>query len=553
MLRYLKVENLAIIDAAELELDGGFICLTGESGAGKSVLIDALLLLGGGRASSDLVRTGCDRAVVEAVFTLPETSRELELLEGNELILRREVTAEGRSRAMVNGVMVPNNVLAGYAELAFEIHGQHGQQRLLRKANHQAIFDEQVGLVDRVAAFRAGMEELRNRFRAYWDLKDGEAQRLREIDFLELQIGEIEAVGPSEEDADLELRLKAARNHETIRTAREELGTVLRKDLLPGLARVEKLLLTLGEYEPGLNEYRAQIDGLSATLSDLEGEVAYRDDDFDERALRKMEERESALNKLYMKYGRCLDEVLEEHASLKRRLRELEGDTSTLAERWREIEKAYASLRREASALATAREKAAGPFVRGVEKKLRQLAMSAARFSVHHHQAPWPEKLPETRELELPAPEIGFQLAANPGEPLRSLERVASGGELSRVLLALIGSFQRDSARLLVFDEIDAGLGGESAHEVGRELAALGKRHQALCVTHFAQVARYADQMIKLEKRVHQGRTTTSMVRCDTEQRIDELARLLGGDAAAPELREHARKLLAVTASDEDG
>ena len=179
--------------------------------------------------------------------------------------------------------------------------------------------------------------------------------------------------------------------------------------------------------------------------------------------------------------------------------------------------------------------------------------MAKARFAVHRHQPPWPEMLERARTLALPDSEISFQLAANPGESLRSLERVASGGELSRVLLALISAIQRDSGRLLVFDEIDAGLGGASAHHVGRELAALGKRHQALCVTHFAQVARFADHMIKLEKRVRGGRTTTSMVRCDTEQQIDELARLMGGDVDAPDLREHARKLLAVTESEGNG
>ncbi len=553
MLRTLRVKNLAIIDLAELELDGGFVCLTGESGAGKSVLIDALLLLAGTRASSDLVRSGCDKAVVEASFTLPEQSPEHELLEGDELFLRREVTAEGRSRALVNGVMVPNSVLGSYAELAFEIHGQHGQQRLLRQTDHLGIFDEQVALSDQSQAFRARLEELRTDFRAWWEQKDGEARRLKEIDFLKLQIAEIAEVGPREEDADLELRLKAARNGETIRAARADLATLLNGDLMPGLTRLTRLLDTLREYDPSLDAYREQVDGASATLGDLFAEVSYRDDEYDAAALRAMEERENALNRLYMKYGRNLEEVMAEHATLKRRLAALQGASSGLEEGRRALEARYAELLEAGRALQAAREKAAIPFARKVEKKLRSLAMPGARFAVHCHAPAWPARLTEDRVLALPAPELSFQLAANAGEPLRPLARVASGGELSRVLLALISAFQRDSGRLLVFDEIDAGLGGETAHKVGRELADLGRRHQVLCVTHFAQVARFADHLIKIEKKVRGGRTTTSLVSCDTEQRVDELTRLLGGDEASPDLRQHARKLLAAQGSGQGG
>ncbi|MDJ0836608.1 MAG: DNA repair protein RecN [Acidobacteriota bacterium] len=549
MLRYLKVNNLAVIDLAELEFESGFVCLTGESGAGKSVLIDAMLLLMGRRASSDIVRAGCDKAVVEAEFEPARAGPELELLEDNQLYLRREITAEGRSRAFVNGVMVPNNVLSSYAELAFEIHGQHGQQRLLKKTNHLTIFEDQTGLKAKTEDFRRRLEKLRADFHTWWELKDGEAQRLKEIDFLRLQIHEIDEVKPTEEDASLEQRLKRARNQETIRAARAELSELLNRDLGPGLTLADKLLATLVEYEPDLAAYQEQLTSLEAIVSDLYAEVAYNDDVFDEAALRRLETRETALNKLYMKYGRNLEEVLTEHRALKKRLEELSGVSSDLDKHRAQLERDYAALRKSRKALIAAREKAIGPFARKVQGNLRELAMSEARFEVHHRWPDWPETLTEERRLDLPAPDFHFLLSSNPGEPVRPLSKIASGGELSRVLLALIGAFTRPTARLLVFDEIDAGLGGETAHKVGAKLAELGEHYQVLCVTHFAQVARFAAQMIKLEKKVTRGRTATSLVICDNEQRVDELARLMGGDAASKDLREHARKLLSDTAA----
>jgi len=547
MLRYLKVTNLAIIDEAELELGPGFICLTGESGAGKSVLIDALLLLAGQRASSDMVRGGCDKAIVEAEFELNQVDASHDLIEEAQLLLRREITAEGRSRAFVNGVMVPNGVLQTYADLAFEIHGQHGQQRLLKNKFHGLIFEDQTGLKPKVASFQNQLEELRQRFRIYWELKDGEAQRLKEIDFIELQIKEIEEVKPNKADADLELRLKRSRNGETIRAARAELAELLGARLLPNLTRAEKLLRTLIEFSPELVAYGEEMTSLAATLADLHTEVGYGDDYFDPRTLQKLEARQSALYKLYMKYGRNLEEVLEEAGRLKQRLIELKGASSGLSGHWQDLEKCYAQLYASRERLIAAREKAIAPFTRDIKKNLRELALPGAEFQVHHNWPPWPKELTGERELHLSSAELHFLFSSNPGEPVRSLARVASGGELSRVLLALIGAFKRPSERLLVFDEVDSGLGGETAHAVGAKLAELGKKHQALCVTHFAQVARCADQQIKLEKKVKAGRTTTSLVRCDYEQRIQELARLMGGDAGSESLQAHARELIGKT------
>ena len=552
MLKHLKIENLAVIDRAELDLDAGFICLTGESGTGKSVLIDALLLLCGERASSDLVRTGCEKAVVEAVFErdtsdLPETDLVL-LEEGEELFLRREVRQDGKSRAFVNGVMVPNNLLQKYGELAFEIHGQHGQQRLLKPANHLAIFDDQNGLGDQASRFDEALEDFRQDYREYRERVEGEANRLKELDFLQVQIGEIEEAGISEDDADLEVRLKRARNQEKIRANRYDLNKLLEDQLVPDLQSAERLLLELAEFEPSLEPYSEQLTSLSAVLGELRHETSvWTEGEDDQDILPQLEARESTLNKLFMKYGRDVPEVLAELDRLKARRETLLRDSEGLESRWAALENHYARLKAIREGLHRTRAKATTSFTKTVKAGLRELAMPKAEFVVENQWPTWPAQLDRHQSglPSLPGAKLQFLFSSNLGEPVKALTKVASGGELSRVLLALINAFQRPAKTLLVFDEIDAGLGGEIAHTVGAKLAQLGKHHQVMCVTHFAQVARFADQQIKLEKQTAKGRTFTSLAVCDYEQRVAELARLMAGNAASQNLQQHARELLA--------
>ncbi|CAM2068314.1 DNA repair protein RecN [Sulfidibacter corallicola] len=543
MLRFLKIENLAVINQAELELGDGFICLTGESGAGKSVIIDALLLLGGGRASSDLVRTGFAKAVVEAEFEVDTPQDDLDLLDGSQLFLRREISKEGKSRSFVNGTLVPNAVLQKYSRLAFEIHGQHGQQRLLKEKYHLDIFDAQTGLGEQAQAFDRRFAAFRKNLKTYWELRDGEAQRLREMDFLKLQIKEIEAVNPNEDDLDLDQRLKVARNQEQIRADRYALNSLLGDDLVPGLRKAQRLIDHLTEYEPTLKPYLEQIESLSYTLQDLHGDTAgdWSSDD----SLAELEDRESALNRLFMKYGRDVPEVLAELARLRGELESLRNNTEGLDDRWKTLVADYRELHEAKRRLQATRDKAATTFSATIARELAELHLKGAGFLVDNHWDEWPEELSEARDVALPGLRFRFLFSANPGEPPKSLSKVASGGELSRVMLALIHSFRRRQGLLLVFDEIDAGLGGETVHAVGAKLASLGKNHQVMCVTHFAQVARFADEQIKLEKTVKEGRTFTALVMCDYEQRVAELARLMGGDANAESLRDHARQLMA--------
>lgn len=548
MLKYLKISNLAVIEEASLEVGPSLICLTGESGTGKSILIDALLLLGGARGSSDLVRTGSTKAVVEAEFELETVSEHLELLEGKELYLRRELTSEGKSRAFVNGVMVPNSVLSEYGQLAFEIHGQHGQQRLLKSKNHMLVFDDQTGLTPARHLFQRRLDELRQRFKAYWESKDGEAQRLKEIDFLQLQIGEIEAVKPNREDEQLEVQLKKVRNREKIHHQYQELADILQERLIPHARRASNLLTSLSEYVPDLHPYREQIEPFSATLEDLQMEIEGQDEDVDEEHLAGLEVRETELNRLFLKYGRNIGEVLAELVRLKAELERLTHASRGMEEEWRVLQAAYGKLKIERESLQRKRRKAMVCFANRVTSGLRELALAGAVFEVEYQWSVWPEQLPATRDLHLARPELRFLFSSNPGEAPKPLSRVASGGEISRVLLALIGAFEHPSGQLLVFDEVDAGLGGETAHAAGAKLASLGKSNQILCVTHFAQVARFATQQIKIGKTVRGGRTFTTLIPCDYEERVSELARLMGGDSQSETLRQHARQLIDRTA-----
>jgi len=549
MLRYLKIQNLAVIDETQLDVEKGFVCITGESGAGKSIMVDALMLLAGGRGSSDLVRSGCEKAVVEAEFELDEVAEDLELLDGPQLFLRREISKDGKSRAFVNGALVANNVLQKYAEPAFDIHGQHGQQLLLKERTHLEMFDSQGQLGEQAHKVAAALSAFRKDFDTYWHLKETESQRRKDAEFIRHQLAEIEKVKPSEDDADLDLRLKKARNLDDIRQNGSEVIGLLNDSLDPNLRKLKRHLQALLEFQPTLKPYLDQVEGLAATLNELQNDISLGLEDDYEEDLGKLEDRETALNRLFLRYGRNIEEVLAEQVRLKEALKKLGASEGELEGLWLKLEKAYLALREMALSLLAARTKAKLAFEEKVLRGLKQLALPHAKFEVEMDSLTWPDKLAPVANLTLPSPSLRFLFSANPGEPLRALSKVASGGELSRLLLALIESSQQQFNRLLVFDEIDAGLGGETAHAVGAKLATLGQRHQVLCVTHFAQVARFSNQQIKLEKQIIDGRTSTRLVTCDYEGRVAELARLMGGDAQAEDLRDHARKLITQTDS----
>lgn len=544
MLHSLKAENLALIESAELDLRDGFVCLTGETGAGKSLMIDALNLLKGVRSSSELVRTGCEKAIVEAVFSVSAQPSGFDLLENDDLFLRREITAEGRSRAFVNGAAVPNSVLQAYAALAFELFGQGGQHQLLSETHQLELFDRSMGLSAKVAQFHKAKSAFLQRWNLYWDQVDGERERLREMDALRMQVNEIDEVQPTPADDELELRLKRSRNTDEIRLRAASACNVIEENMASALTRLVRDVTFISEFQTSLQPYVEQLTAARETINELVRDLVDLNHEDAVSELADLESRFNDLNRLFLKYGRDVTEVLAERNLLQERLQTLEQQSQDLPREWQALQAVYAQLMDERDKLHRLRRAACDKFAKRVASELTDLAFPAAAFSVNYQWQAWPTNLDQTRQLELKTARLAFLFSPNPGETPRSLGRIASGGELSRVLLAVICAFERHDPITMIFDEVDAGIGGETAVHVGRKLARLGSQCQVVCVTHLAQVASKAGQHLVIEKQVEGQRTRTRVSERSGPDRIRELARLMGGDADSAALQEHATAML---------
>ena len=550
MLNYLKVANLAVIESAELEFGEGFTCLTGETGAGKSLIVDALGILAGRRVSPDSIRTGQQKAVIEATFLLPDHFERsgFDLIEEKELILRREIFSEGRSRAFVNGVMVPNNLLQEYAAQVFEIHGQHGQQALLKEGSHCALFDRHADISHKVVSLEKKIHEFFVQWKDYWASVKNEQENRKELDFLYHQIAEIDKAQLTDEDDEIDTKLKIAENAEWIFNTRQEIAQGLDRNLVPGAKKLLHQLEKLSSFDPALSAYCEQLTGLQVTLGELNHEIQARlYDEVDEHELEVLRLRQTLLNQLFLKYGQNRHEVLQEGLRLEARRDELEAATGDLKGWWNKLETEYQVLCNLKSHLDKDRMEKTPEFESELVKVLQQLSFPHAVFQNAWDWSSWPAKLEEKPDLKFPRSSLVFKFSPNPGEHPRSLHKVASGGELSRVMLALIVSLTRERGKTLVFDEVDAGLGGETAELVGRKLASLGESNQVFCVTHLAQVAQFASRHWNVLKKVVNERTQTEFVNLTGGKRVEELARLMGGNSKADGLLQHAREMMLVS------
>ena len=533
----LAVTDLALIERVRVPLRAGFTVITGETGAGKSLLIDALTLVLGGRSDAGLVRAGADTARVEALFDRdPEP-----------MICVREVNAGGRTIARIDDETVTVARLAAVVSPLVEIHGQHEQQRLLSTATQRDLLDAHGGhatlrdaVADAVAAYRENDAALRE-----LELDPGELARRLEL--ADHAASEIEAIAPRPGEVDeLRSRLAAAANAERLVRLSAQLherlageGTGAREQL--GLAARDAL--ELGRLDPRLEGMHERLIGLEAEVQELGAELqrGVDESEADVRAAEQLEERLGALYGLLRKYGEDEAAVLafgEASRAEADRLRGLEGEQ---ARRRADAERLLTEARSAAASLSAARRKAAERLASGVTSGLRELGFPDAAFEIEIQ----PSELDATG-----ADAITFVLAANPGEPARPLARIASGGELSRVALAIKGVLAAaDTTPTLVFDEVDAGIGGRSADPVGARLWRLGREHQVLCVTHLPQIAAYADAHLHIAKSVREGRTVTEVYELGDDERVDELAAMLGGKAGDAATADAARTLLARTAA----
>jgi DNA repair protein RecN (Recombination protein N) len=539
MLRLLRIRNLAVIEAVEVEFEPGFNVLTGETGAGKSIVVEAVGLLLGARASADLVRTGESQATIEALF---EDDRD-----GSEILIRREVSSSGRSRSFVNGDLATATALRDLSHRLVEIHGQHEHQTLLDPLSHLPLLDgyaELSVMADQVAESWLALRQLRDQLdRSRMDTRE-KAARLELIAF---QLNEIEKVRPvAGEDDELAATKQVLANAERVhRLCEESYATLYDTDdaVLAGLSGVWKRVGELASLDPQFAGYLEARDGIKSQLEDLAHFLRKYADGIDASParLQQVEDRLASLERLKRKYGPTLDEVVEKGRVLSRE-RDLlaqagEGGAGLEAA----VAEARAGYLKDAGELSRARRTASRRFSRELERLLGELAMSQARFDVRFNEAALPEESWSERGID----QAEFFLSPNPGEDLRPLARIVSGGELSRVMLALKTMSVDDADhKTMVFDEVDAGIGGRVADVVGARLGALGDRFQVLCITHLPQIAARGSTHFRIDKTIRRERTVTTVQRLDGPGRIEEIGRMIGGASVTEAVRTSARELL---------
>ena len=538
MLRYLSIEHLAVIERVEIDFDAGFNVLTGETGAGKSILVEAVGLLLGGRASSELVRTGEDTATIQALFDV----------DGGEVIVRRELTAQGRSRAFVNGALATAGALKDLAARLIEIHGQHEHQGLLVPESHLDLLDAYAGFesrredvasaFQRLGALRAELETLRL----------DERQKLARVDLLTFQRDEIAQASPrAGEDEDLAAeRSRLANAGKLVQLSAEAYQTLYDQDgaVLSGLATVWKRVADLAALDPRAAVYQESRTAITSQLEDL----AYFLRDYADRIdaspgrLQEVEDRLALIERLKRKHGPTLADVLAHRDACVRDLALL----ASADERAADVEVALQAAERQyldrAQQLSADRRVAAAKFARDLVKVAAGLAMERTRFDVRFNTEPLPAVEWGPRGID----RAEFFVSPNPGEDLRPLARIVSGGELSRLMLAIKTlTARKGRGATLIFDEVDAGIGGRTADVVGRRLQDLAREYQVLCITHLPQIAAHGDVQYHISKQVREGRTVTRVARLDTSARETELARMIAGDAASSGMRASAAEMLA--------
>lgn len=557
MLLELRAENYAVIDHAIAVFGPGLNLLTGETGAGKSILVDALALLMGDKASSDVVRHGAERAVVACVFeSTPGAENTLENngidAEGSEIILRREIQAGGKGRVYVNNQPATVNVLRQLAPELALVHAQNETMGSFDQAQQRMLLDRSASISTELVA--AAFQQWSDICARLSRLEGDEQARLREADLWSFQKNEIEGAAIRErEDEELEIERRVLANAEKLFAAAMSAHEFLYesdRSAESALRSAEKNLEELARYDPQFTESvqqiksaRAAVDDVGATVRDYASRIQASPD-----RLAELEDRLEVLNRLKRKYGSSLADVLAHGQDVSAKLAEIENRDQLLVDLRADQARAAQTYRTAAAELGAARTAAARKLEKLAETHINDLAMKA-RFAVH--VIPQEEESHWTRHGW---DNIDCRIATNAGEPLKPLEQIASGGELSRVMLALKVSVEEGASkgqrrktpvpRTLVFDEIDIGIGGRAAEAVGQKLMELSRAQQVLCVTHLPQIAAFADQHFLVEKQERQGKTKTSVRLLKEEERAEEVARMISGAKLTDTSLRHAEQML---------
>ena len=548
MLELLHIENIAIIEAADIEFAPGFNALTGETGAGKSIVIDSLSAVLGQRTSRELIRTGAEKAFVSAAFSgmAPELTEELGIQPEADgtLLLQREIQTDGKNVCRVNGRPVTVGQLRALGARLLNIHGQHDGQQLLDEEQHIVYLDS-FGMVESLAITYAekykNFTDIRRKIGA---LQMDEAEKARRVDTLQYQIEELRRakLTPGEEE-ELTARRGMLRNAEKFLDAVAGADYALNGDDSGGgalsalrqaqdaLSGVRHLDDAFGQLYERLGEAYSEVYDIAATVEDKRGEL-----DVSPGELDRVESRMDLLYRLKKKYGATVEDMLDYQARCEAELAQIEDAGDTLARLEQALSKAEKEARQAAQALSDARKAAADRLTSQILAELQQLDMGKIRFAADFAEKPLDSDGMDT---------VRFLMSANVGEELRPIHKIASGGELARIMLAMKNVLsEQDHVGTMVFDEVDTGVSGRAAQKVAEKMARISRRKQVLCVTHLPQLAAMADTHFSVEKGERDGRTYTEVRRLDREQRRRELARLTGGSHVSQTMLDGAEELL---------
>ena len=548
MLELLHIENIAIIEAADIEFAPGFNALTGETGAGKSIVIDSLSAVLGQRTSRELIRTGAEKAFVSAAFSgmAPELTEELGIQPEADgtLLLQREIQTDGKNVCRVNGRPVTVGQLRALGARLLNIHGQHDGQQLLDEEQHIVYLDS-FGRVESLAITYAekykNFTDIRRKIGA---LQMDEAEKARRVDTLQYQIEELKRakLKPGEEE-ELTARRGMLRNAEKFLDAVAGADYALNGDDSGGgalsalrqaqdaLSGVRHLDDAFGQLYERLGEAYSEVYDIAATVEDKRGEL-----DVSPGELDRVESRMDLLYRLKKKYGATVEDMLDYQARCEAELAQIEDAGDTLARLEQALSKAEKEARQAAQALSDARKAAADRLTSQILAELQQLDMGKIRFAADFAEKPLDSDGMDT---------VRFLMSANVGEELRPIHKIASGGELARIMLAMKNVLsEQDHVGTMVFDEVDTGVSGRAAQKVAEKMARISRRKQVLCVTHLPQLAAMADTHFSVEKGERGGRTYTEVRRLDREQRRRELARLTGGSHVSQTMLDGAEELL---------
>ncbi|HET9524868.1 MAG TPA: DNA repair protein RecN [Pyrinomonadaceae bacterium] len=551
MLQFLNISNIALIDELQVEFEPGLNLLTGETGSGKSIIVDALGVLIGGRFTSDLLKSGAERGSIEGLFTVgpnPDLARLLENAgvdaASSELIIRRELSATGRNKIFINNQLATHSLLRELREFLVDIHGQGDQQTLFNPHTHLELLDSFAignGLRDEVAEAHRLWTSLQRELDA---LRRDDSEKFQLVDTLKFQIDELErAQLVMGEDERLEEERRRLANVEKLTALCQSSYGRIYEDDDAALARIRlslKDVTELAEYESSFREYLEGLESARAVLEDLSFSLRDFADklEFSPVRLAEVEDRLAELSRLKRKYGGSIQTALEHLARSEDRLRQIETSDEREQQLSAEVEAARSRYLDRAGKLHRERVRAAKKFERAVENCIAELAMDHARFQV---------QISDLSNSAGPKgiDQIEFFFSANAGEDLKPLARVASGGEASRLMLVLkTVANATEFPRTIVFDEIDSGIGGRVSEAVGIKLRKLAETNQVLCVTHQPQIARFADSHLAVQKAVVDGRTQVDISKLNRSGRIEELARMLTGAEITDAARRHARELL---------